>query len=166
MGFNKAFEDRKFMIFYVRKLSNLYTTILKKLQFSDDIQQSNREELFIKDVCTRVSKSKSVLYILEFEEKIIGLIALSATSITDQPSIQIDYIFVSNSFRNKNLEILNDFKPFRYLINLAISLAEDMSKKLGLRYIVLSPDNDDLKDKYVKVGFKKLNKEWMFFKIP
>ena len=137
---------------------NLYTTILKKLQFSDDIQQSNREELFIKDVCTRVSKSKSVLYILEFEEKIIGLIALSATSITDQPSIQIDYIFVSNSFRNKNLEILNDFKPFRYLINLAISLAEDMSKKLGLRYIVLSPDNDDLKDKYVKVGFKKLNK--------
>lgn len=144
---------------------SLYTSILKKLQFSDDIQQSNREELFIKDVCTRVSKSKSVLYVLEFEEKIIGLIALSATSITDQPSIQIDYIFVSNSFRNKNLEILNDFKPFRYLINLAISLAEDMSKKLGLRYIVLSPDNDDLKDKYAKVGFKKLNKEWMFFKI-
>lgn len=146
-------------------LYNLYISILKKLQFSDDVQQSNREELFIKDVCIRVSKSKSVLYVLEFEEKIIGLIALSATSITDQPSIQIDYIFVSNSFRNKNLEILNDFKPFRYLINLAISLAEDMSKKLGLRYIVLSPDNDDLKDKYVKVGFKKLNKEWMFFKI-
>ena len=145
--------------------SHLYTSILKKLQFSDNIQQSNREELFIKDVCTRVSKSKSVLYVLEFEEKIIGLIALSATSITDQPAIQIDYIFVSNSFRNKNLEILNDFKPFRYLINLAISLAEDMSKKIGLRYIVLSPDNDDLKDKYVKVGFKKLNKEWMFFKI-
>ena len=144
---------------------NLYISILKKLQFSDDVQQSNREELFIKDVCIRVSKSKSVLYVLEFEEKIIGLIALSATSITDQPAIQIDYIFVSNSFRNKNLEILNDFKPFRYLINLAISLAEDMSKKLGLRYIVLSPDNDDLKDKYVKVGFKKLNKEWMFFKI-
>ena len=144
---------------------NLYTSILKKLQFSDDIQQSNREELFIKDVCTRVSKSKSVLYILEFEEKIIGLIALSATSITDQPSIQIDYIFVSNSFRNKNLEILNDFKPFRYLINLAISLAEDMSKKLGLRYIVLSPDSDNLKEKYLSVGFKKLNKDWMFFKI-
>lgn len=144
---------------------NPYTSILKKLQFSDDVQQSNREELFIKDVCTRVLKSKSVLYVLEFEEKIIGLIALSATSITDQPSIQIDYIFVSNSFRNKNLEILNNFKPFRYLINLTISLAEDMSKTLGLRYIVLSPDNDDLKDKYVKVGFKKLNKEWMFFKI-
>ena len=144
---------------------NLYTSILKKLQFSDDIQQSNREELFIKDVCTRVSKSKSVLYVLEFEEKIIGLIALSASSVTDQPSVQIDYIFVSNPFRNKNLEILNNLKPFRYLINLAISLADDMSKRLGLRYIVLSPDNDDLKEKYLNVGFKKLNKNWMFFKI-
>lgn len=144
---------------------NLYTTILKKLQFSNDIQQASREELFIKDVCTRVSKSKSVLYVLEFEEKIIGLISLSATSITDQPSIQIDYIFVSQSFRSQNLEILNELRPFRYLINLAISLAEDMSKKLGLRYIVLSPDNDDLKEKYLSVGFKKLNKDWMFFKI-
>ncbi len=144
---------------------NLYTTIFKKLQFSDDIQQANREELFIKDVCTRVSKSKSVLYVLEFEEKIIGLMALSASSVTDQPSVQIDYIFVSNPFRNKNLEILNNLKPFRYLINLAISLADDMSKRLGLRYIVLSPDNDDLKEKYLNVGFKKLNKNWMFFKI-
>lgn len=144
---------------------NLYTTIFKKLQFSDDIQQANREELFIKDVCTRVSKSKSVLYVLEFEETIIGLIALSASSVTDQPSVQIDYIFVSNSFRNKNFDILNNLKPFRYLINLAISLADDMSKRLGLRYIVLSPDNDDLKEKYLNVGFKKLNKDWMFFKI-
>ena len=144
---------------------NLYTTILKKLQFSDDIQQSNREELFIKDVCTRVSKSKSVLYVLESGEEIIGLVALSASSVTDQPSVQIDYIFVSNPFRNKNLEILNNLKPFRYLINLAISLADDMSKRLGLRYIVLSPDNDDLKEKYLNVGFKKLNKNWMFFKI-
>ena len=72
---------------------NLYTTIFKKLQFSNDIQQANREELFIKDICTRISKSKSVLYVLEFEEKIIGLIALSASSVTDQPSVQIDYIF-------------------------------------------------------------------------
>lgn len=144
---------------------NLYTSIYKKIQLSHNLEQANREELFIKDVCVRVTKSKSVLYTLEFEGKIIGLVALSATSITDQPSMQIDYIFVSNSFRNKNLEILDNFKPFRYLINLSISLSEDISKKLGLRYIVLSPDNDNLTEKYINVGFKKLNKEWMFFKI-
>ena len=87
---------------------NLYATVFKKIQFSDDIQQANREELFIKDICTRISKSKSVLYVVEFEQKIIGLIALSASSVTDQPSVQIDYIFVSESFRNQNLEILNN----------------------------------------------------------
>ena len=67
--------------------------------------------------------------------------------------------------RSKKFGIYNNLKPFRYLINLAISLAEDMSKKLGLRYIVLSPDSDNLKEKYLSVGFKKLNKDWMFFKI-
>jgi hypothetical protein len=87
---------------------NLYATFFKKIQFSDDIQQANREELFIKDICTRISKSKSVLYVVEFEQKIIGLIALSASSVTDQPSVQIDYIFVSQSFRSQNLEILNN----------------------------------------------------------
>ena len=124
----------------------------------------NREELFIKDICIRISKSKSVLYVLESGEEIIGLVALSASSVTDQPSVQIDYIFVSQSFRSQNLEILNNLKPFRYLINLAISIAEDMSKKLELRYIVLSPDSDNLKEKYLSVGFKKLNKSWMFSK--
>ena len=39
-----------------------------------------------------------------------------------------------------------------------------MSKKLELRYIVLSPDSDNLKEKYLSVGFKKLNKSWMFSK--
>lgn len=115
---------------------NLYTTIFRKLKFSDDIQQANREELFIKDICLRISKSKSVLYVLESEEEIIGLVTLSTSSVTDQPSVQIDYIFVSQSFRSQNLEILNNLKPFKYLINLAISIAEDMSKELGLRYIV------------------------------
>ena len=124
----------------------------------------NREELFIKDICIRISKSKSVLYVLESGEEIIGLVALSASSVTDQLSVQIDYIFVSQSFRSQNLEILNNLKPFRYLINLAISIAEDMSKKLELRYIVLSPDSDNLKEKYLSVGFKKLNKSWMFSK--
>jgi hypothetical protein len=50
-------------------------------------------------------------------------------------------------------------------MNLAMSLAEDMSKKLGLRYIVLSLDNDNLKEKYLSVCFKKLNKDWMFLKF-
>ena len=44
MGFNKAFEDRKFMIFYVRKLSNSY---FKKLH--------TKIELIFSDICRKAS---------------------------------------------------------------------------------------------------------------
>lgn len=32
MGFNKAFEDKKFMIFYVRKLSNFIYLVINKFK--------------------------------------------------------------------------------------------------------------------------------------
>ena len=67
----------------------------------------NREELFIKDICIRISKSKSVLYVLESGEEIIGLVALSASSVTDQPSVQIDYILLVD---------LSEAKILKYLI--------------------------------------------------
>jgi len=36
---------------------------------------------------------------------------------------------------------------------------------IGLRYIVLSPDNDDIKAKYQQVGFEILHDDWMYLKI-
>jgi hypothetical protein len=51
------------------------------------------------------------------------------------------------------------------LIEFSINLAKDLKKVIGLRYIVLSPDNDELKQKYLSVDFKELNQEWMFLKI-
>lgn len=89
---------------------------------------------------------------LNLKKNIRGL-SLILPSVTDQPYTRLTIFLLVNLCRSQNLEILNNLKPFQYLINLAISLTEDMSKKLGLRYIVLSPDNDDLKDKYINVGF-------------
>ena len=97
---------------------NLSIQILNKIKLSSDIQSANREELFIKDICKRVSKSKSVLYVLEDGNNIIGLFSMSATNVKDQPSAQIDYIFVNKLYRGKNLEVLENYKPFRYLISL------------------------------------------------
>lgn len=51
------------------------------------------------------------------------------------------------------------------MIEFSINLAKDLKKVIGLRYIVLSPDNDELKQKYLSVDFKELNQEWMFLKI-
>ncbi len=143
----------------------LYSKISQKLKLSQDITQANRETLFLKDICKRIKKSKTVLYILEKEDEILGLISLSVTSIEEQPSMQIDYIFVNKKYRNKQLKELDNCKAFRYLIEFSINLAKDLKKVIGLRYIVLSTDNDELKQKYLSVDFKELNQEWMFLKI-
>jgi len=46
-----------------------------------------------------------------------------------------------------------------------INLAKKLRLELGIRYLVLSPDNNDLKEKYKKVDFQSLNKDWMYLKI-
>jgi len=51
------------------------------------------------------------------------------------------------------------------MIEFAIDLAKDLQSKIGLRYIVLSPDNDDIKAKYKQVGFEVLHDDWMYLKI-
>ena len=147
---------------------NLDLQILENLSLSQNIEEEMRERIFIKDICKRVKKSKTVLYVLRNNSIIIGLVAISATSsINEQPSIQIDYIFISNNYRGKNLEVLENNKPFRYLIEFVIDVVKRLQSEVGLRYIILSPDNDDLKDKYNNLGFQKLDKsvEWMYLKI-
>lgn len=143
----------------------LYKRIISKIKLSSNTNDAQRESLFIKDICNRIEKSKTVLYVLELDKEVIGLISLSVTSIQDQPSMQIDYIFVSENYRGKSLEELDDLKPFKYLIEIAINLAKEIKTTVGLRYIVLSPDTDELKHKYEKVFFQELNKEWMYLKI-
>jgi len=144
---------------------NFSTTLLNKLILSDNITSLYREQLFIRDICKRVQKSKTVLYILENDENIIGLISLSATTISEQPSLQIDYILVNKPYQGKKLPNLDNTKPFRFLIEFTIDLAKELQDKIGLRYIVLSPDNDDIKAKYKQVGFETLHDDWMYLKI-
>ncbi len=143
----------------------LYKKLLSKIQLSKDINDAQRESLFIKDICNRIEKSKTVLYVLELDTEIIGLISLSVTSIQDQPSMQVDYIFVSEKYRSKPLKELDNLKPFKYLIEIAISIAKEIKETVGLRYIVLSPDTEELIHKYKSLSFKELTKEWMYLKI-
>ena len=147
---------------------NLDLEILKNLSLSQNIEEKTRETIFIKDICKKIKKSKTVLYLLKINTTIIGLVAISVTSsINEQPSVQIDYIFINSDYRGKNLEILENTKPFRYLIEFVIDVAKRLQSEVGLRYIILSPDNDDLKEKYNNLGFQKLAKsiEWMYLKI-
>ncbi len=105
------------------------------------------------------------MYVLKNNNDIIGLVALAATSIKDQPSVQIDYIFVSQKYRGQKILQLDNCKPFKYLIDISVNIAKDFKSAIGLRYLVLSPDNNELKEKYKQVNFQKLDDDWMYLKI-
>ena len=144
---------------------NLHKKLLNSLVLSDDLNFKTREELFIKDISKRVKKKQTVLYTLEVDNKAIGFISLSAISIKKQPSLQIDYIFISKPYRGIEIEKLDKCKPFRYLIEFSLDIAKKIQEEIGLCYIVLSPDNDELKLKYEKLNFLHLTDDWMYKKI-
>ena len=96
----------------------------------------------------------------------IGLISISVTSIEDFPALQIDFLFVDANYRGLILNELDNVKASEYLIELAISIAKNLQSIVGLKYIVLLPDNKELEKTYNNLNFNKLNKDgWMFISI-
>jgi len=140
--------------------------ILANFKLSDNLDNAQREKLFIEDICKRVQKSGTVLYLLRDADETFGFIALSVSSIDTFPSLQVDYIFVSESYRGVCLEKLDNTKISTYLMEFAIETAKEIQDKVGLRYLVLLPDNERLQSVYKDMGFQVLPKqEWMFIKL-
>ena len=140
--------------------------ILSNLKLSDNVDNSEREKLFIEDICKRVQKNGTVLYLLRDQDETFGFIALSVSSIDTFPSLQVDYIFVSEPYRGVCLEKFSDSKTSTYLIEFAIEIAKEIQDQVGLRYLVLLPDNDRLQAVYKDMGFQVLPKQdWMFIKL-
>jgi len=73
--------------------------ILSNLKLSNNIDNSEREKLFIEDICKRVQKNGTVLCLLRDQDETFGFIALSVSSIDTFPSLQVDYIFISEPYR-------------------------------------------------------------------
>ena len=140
--------------------------ILSHVVLSTHVEQAQRERDFIEDICKRVQKASTVLYLLKHNNDTLGFVALSVSSIGDFPSLQIDYLFVNHTFRGKALEVLDNLKTSSYLIEFAIELAKEIQEQAGLRYLVLLPDNDKLQDVYKNIGFLNLPKQdWLYIKL-
>lgn len=140
--------------------------VLSSVELSKNIEQSQREKNFIEDICKRVQKSSTVLYLLKHNKDTLGFISLSVSSIGDFPSLQIDYLFVSHTFRGKQLKVLDNLKTSAYLIDFAIEVAQEIQELAGLRYLVLLPDNDKLHQVYKEIGLLNLPKQdWLYIKL-
>jgi hypothetical protein len=141
--------------------------LFDSFQFHTSPIRAERERSLLKASFKQVEKSKSVAYLLKFNDISLGFIALSVTSVNEFPSLQIDYLFVSNQYRKEKLSYLEDNTVSEYLIILSTHIANEIKEKVGLKYLVLYPDqqNKNLIARYKKIGFKVLNKEWMFIKL-
>ena len=70
------------------------------------------------------------------------------------------------NYRGLILNELDNVKASEYLVELAISIAKNLQSIVGLKYIVLLPDNKELEKTYNNLNFNKLNKDgWMFISI-
>lgn len=119
---------------------------LKTFSYNDehfhqlDIKRKSREVSFLKETISDVEKNRTKVYSLidSITQKIIGIIALSASRLDDKPALLIDYIFIANIFRHPNSKT-NYALP---LITFALNKAFILQKEIGLSNIILYPDNE------------------------
>ena len=101
------------------------------------------------------------------DRQIFGLIALSASRIDDLPCVQVDYLFVSATYRKQAFSELGDIKISQYLINYAIQAGTQIKETIGVKFLLLLPADDALIKTYDDMDFKPLHSKtkWMVFKL-
>lgn len=128
------------------KIESLKKRLIQDTQnFSDEKPQANREIRFVKQTFKDALNDNTIIYTLEDieGENLYGFIALSATRLNNFPALMIDYVFVPKEYRKQELENTYGQKPSTILLTEAFLLGQDLKKQLGLKYLVLYPDNED-----------------------
>ena len=140
--------------------------LLQSLKFHPDLNRASRERGLLEEIIKLTQKNKTILYLLKKDNEIIGLIALSASSIDEMPAIQVDYLFVDFRYRKIELQEISSTIS-KYLIAFAIDTAENIKQSIGVRYLALYPDaqSDKLNCHYKEMGFNILNKYWLVIKL-
>jgi hypothetical protein len=140
--------------------------LLQTFNFHPDLERTTRERGLLEEIIKLVQKNKTKLYLLKNSSEILGLIALSASSIDDFPVIQVDYLFVDYKYRKVYIDEI-DGTISNYLLLFAMNVAENVKETIGLKYLALYPDaqSEKLISHYKEMGFNVLNKYWLFIKL-
>ena len=112
-------------------------------------------------------KDKTNIVMLIRDSEIVGLVALSASRIDDLPCVQVDYLFVSASYRKQIYKELGNTKISQYLINYAIQASTKIKDAIAVKFLLLLPADDNLIKTYDEMDFKPLHSKtkWMVFKL-
>lgn len=119
--------------------SNLLLNLIK-------LTNDNRHKEFIKLLSKSCAKGDTIVYVLKLDDEICGL---SASKIDSIPCINIDYLHVVEKYRKSVFEDLANQKISEFLISFSIKKAVDIKENIGLRWLILTPDNEELEKYYI-----------------
>ena len=141
--------------------------LLQSLNFHTDIIRATREKGLLQEIIKLTQKNKTILYLLKKDAEIVGLIALSASSIDEIPVIQVDYLFVDFRYRKQKIKEIDNSTISQYLLSFALNISEEVKQTIGLKYLALYPDaqSDKLISHYKNMGFNPLNRYWLVIKL-
>jgi hypothetical protein len=131
---------------------------------------SDRERAFIKNTFKASDKKDTVAYVLVNNDIPLGFIALSASRVDAIPVVLIDYIFVACELRKQTIAELSNVKISEFLLSVAMRKVHELQKSIGIRWLALLPDNEQLETFYIShFGFssyrEKTRQTYLFYKI-
>ena len=148
------------MPFRIDKLENQILPTSSYALCSDE-----RERKFLKKLSTDCKKGSVVVYVAKHNDDLAGLVGISAAKVGNIPSVQIEYIIVFKGYRKDTNKELG-MKVSSYLLALCMDIASSVKSVIGLRWLILTPDNEKLEKFYGdEFGFVAHN-DIMYLKIP
>jgi hypothetical protein len=114
------------------------------------LTQDDRQKQFIKLLSKSCQNGDTVIYYLTLNNEICGFVGLSASKIDTIPCINIDYIYVVESYRKIAYNDLDNKKISEYIMSFCLSLSTDLKNSIGFRWLVLTPDNTELEKFYIE----------------
>jgi len=143
------------------------------LNLFNDGFKTNREKELLVNFIKEHNKSKNTFYVLEMNNKSVGMVSLKFDNINTNPTLDIDYIFVHKDYRKKSFKTLGNRKISLFLLDFVIkNIAPKIKDLVNFRYISLYPDKQNKKlIKYYlsllpnSIDLTYKNETWIILKI-
>ena len=141
------------------------------LSFFDNKFENDRERELLINLLKDCNNRKNIIYVLEIDNKKVGVIGVTFERVVNSPVLSVDYLFVAKDYRKRI--IAKNSKVSQILISFVLdSIIPKIQEYVMIRYLALYPDmqNEKLANYYLDLipqSFKiKENKDiWILFKL-
>ena len=77
--------------------------------FNNGFKTDREKELLVYTIKEH-NKNKNTFYVLEMNHKSVGMVSLKFDNISDNPTLDVDYLFVHKDYRKQTFKNLNNKK--------------------------------------------------------